>query len=255
MRRAIPLILTVFSAARTGGQTFPPHPSFEVASIRPHQGPMHTIDISTSGSRLTAEAETVIGLVMYAFNLSNSRTVLVTPRGPSSAVFYDILAKAEGNGTPTTAQFREMMQALLAERFSLKFHREVKEMPVYALVVAKGGPKLKPSPSGTAPVSNHGVNGRNQNITLTQATMESLAQNLRNSFFVDRPVLDKTGLTGAYNIKLEATPEFRIGRGQEDPGELSVFTALKQQLGLRLEPQIAPIEIFVVDQFEKPTEN
>ena len=130
----------------------------------------------------------------------------------------------------------------------------MREMPVYALVVGKNGPKFKESAPEAALISNHGVNGRNQNMTLAKVTMESLADDIRRDFGTDRPVLDKTGLTGAYDVKLEATPEFRINGGSA-PGDISVFTAVQEQLGLKLEPTKGPVEILVIDHVEKPSEN
>lgn len=99
-----------------------------------------------------------------------------------------------------------------------------------------------------------GVNGRNQNIVMSEATMESVADFIMNGLFADRPVLDKTGLTGKYNIKLEATPEFRINNNPQ-PEDISLFDAVQQQPGLKLESQKASIEVLRVDHIEKPSEN
>ena len=152
-------------------------------------------------------------------------------------------------------EFRQMLQTLLAERVNLKVHREMKEMPVYALVVGKNGPKLKESALDASSADNRvGVNGRNQSMTASAATMEKLADTIRNIFFTDRPVLDKTGLTGTYAFKIEATPEFRINNSPE-LSDISVFTAVQEQLGLKLEPQKAMMEILVVDHIEKPSGN
>ena len=143
-----------------------------------------------------------------------------------------------------------MLQALLADRFRLKFHRETREIPVYALVVANGGPKFKESAPDTPWKANHGVNGRYQNMDFTQATMEELAEGIG----VDRPVINETGLTGKYDFKVEATPEFRIANNP-DPSDITIFDALQRTLGLKLEARKAPVEMFVVDHIEKPTEN
>jgi uncharacterized protein (TIGR03435 family) len=84
--------------------------------------------------------------------------------------------------------------------------------------------------------------------------MESLADDMNNTFFVDRPVIDKTGLGGAYDLKMEATPEFRRDRNPQ-PEDISVFTAIQEQLGLKLDPQKANVEVLVVDHIELPSEN
>jgi len=164
--------------------------------------------------------------------------------------FFDIAAKAEGNAERSRAEFRPLLQTMLEERFHLKFHREQREMPVYALVIGKGGPKFHESDADAAPKAFHGVNGRNQYTDLSQATMQMVADEIG----ADRPVIDKTGLTGKYDIRLEATPEFRINNNPQ-PDDLRIFDAIQQQLGLRLEPEKAMIDVLVVDHVEKPSEN
>jgi uncharacterized protein (TIGR03435 family) len=163
---------------------------------------------------------------------------------------YDIAAKAEGDGTATRAQFRLMLQTLLADRFNLKFHRETRELPVYAMVIGKGGVKFKESPPEKPSRTYGGVNGRNQYMEYSQATMETVADGIG----ADRPVIDKTGLTGKYDIRLEATPEFRINNNPQ-PDDLRIFDAIQQQLGLKLEAQKAMIEVLVVDRMDKPSAN
>jgi uncharacterized protein (TIGR03435 family) len=254
---------TATPAPRPGAPAAPPQKrplAFEVASIRPHDGPLHVIrGFSPSGPRLTLEGYNLVEFILEAYNLKNYQVSL----GPAIALsdtYYDVVAKAEGDGSPTKAEFRQMLQALLAERFKFKFHREMKDIPVYALVVGKTGPKFRESipealeAAGATPVNLHGVNGRNQNITMSEASMESVADFIMNGLFADRPVLDKTGLTGKYNIKLEATPEFRMNNNPQ-PEDVSLFDAVQQQLGLRLESQKAGIEVLVVDHIEKPSEN
>src|ERR1051326_5502447 len=120
--------------------TIAQHPSvrkFEVASIRPHQGLMPRIDIGTAGTRLNAEAESVRGLIMYAYNLKHYQVIVTRHLRPIDAISYDIRAKAEGDRVPTDAEFRHMLQSLLADRFKLKIRRETRDMPVYELVVGK----------------------------------------------------------------------------------------------------------------------
>jgi uncharacterized protein (TIGR03435 family) len=231
--------------------------AFEVASIRVTPKPWHVLgNYTASGPRLTLEGYSAVGLITEAYNLKNYQLTL--PKTPARATeadtFYNIAAKAEGDGTPTKDEFRRMLQTLLVERFHLKFHREREERPVYALVLGKNGPKFKESAPDAAFSGFHGVNGRNQNITLTKANSEMVAGEIQNYFMVDRPVLDQTGLTGSYDIKLEATPEFRMNQDPQ-PGDVSIFTAVQETLGLKLEARKADIEVVVVDRLEKPTEN
>lgn len=119
--------------------------TFSVASIRPHPDPPHSIGISTSGNRLTVEASYVGAVIAYAYDLKNYQ--LDVPKALPAAfdAMYDIVAQADGDGEPSKDQFRQMLQALLADRFKLKVHREMRELPVYALVVGKNGPRFKES--------------------------------------------------------------------------------------------------------------
>jgi uncharacterized protein (TIGR03435 family) len=182
-----------------------------------------------------------------AWNVKSYMVVL--PPGSVNSVF-NIRAKAEGDAPLARAEFRPLLRTLLTDRFHLQIHREAREIPVYAMVVAKGGPKFHESDPEKPARFFGGVNGRNQYMELTQGTMEIVAGRIG----VDKPVIDKTGLTGKYDIRLESTPEFRIGNNPQ-PDDLRVFDAIQQQLGLKLEPQKLSIEVLVVDHIEKPSEN
>jgi uncharacterized protein (TIGR03435 family) len=167
-------------------------------------------------------------------------------------VRFDITVKYPGE---TTNEQRDLMlQTLLAERLNLAIHRESKEMPAYALVVAKNGPKLEEGkPGGASTTTNR---GRFEDKGISMA---GLADQLARQ--MERPVADKTGLTGVYNLKLEWTPDEQpAGKGDGASGEPalgpSIFAALQEQLGLKLQTQKMPVEIIVVDRVERvPTEN
>jgi uncharacterized protein (TIGR03435 family) len=237
------------------GQTAPPPRAFEVASIRPHPGRVPRIGVYTSGPLLTAEACAVKGLIMYAYNVENYQVASTAPLSTVGDIRYDVVAKAEGAGVPTTAEFREMLQSLLADRFKLAVHREMRGTPVYALVVGRNGPKLKKSASEAGPMANVGVSGRDYEVNLPKATMDRLVELINQVSGLDRPVVDKTAIAGAYDIRLTFTPEYRISRGEEsDLSGIRIFTAV-EQLGLRLAPQKADVETIVVDRVEKPSEN
>jgi uncharacterized protein (TIGR03435 family) len=149
---------------------------------------------------------------------------------------------------------REMLQSLLAERFHLKIRHDSKEMAVYSLVLGKGDAKFKESTPDAVLHIHIGVNGRNQYFEATKCTMENLVDGIRSAFGGDRPVLDRTGLTGKYDIRLEATPEFRM---QRDPQltDVRVVEAVQDQLGLRMIPEKAPMDILIVEHVERPTAN
>lgn len=240
------LVATAVLAVGMLGQPQPTSPTFEVASIKPHPEPITSSGSSTSGSRTTWTAATLMTLVSNAYEL-NYYQISGGPPWTTSAHF-DIVAKADGDTSPTKDQVRQMLQALLAERFQLKVHRETKEMPVLELVVGKNGPKLS-DPDPSKPGMRTMGNATGLHITAWQSTMQQLAAQLSNT--AGRPVLDKTGLTGTYAYKMDFNPDVAA----PDSGIPSMSTAVQDQLGLRLEPQKAPIEILVIDSAEKPPAN
>jgi uncharacterized protein (TIGR03435 family) len=152
-----------------------------------------------------------------------------------------------------------MMQKLLAERFSLTFHRENKELSAFTLNVDKGGPKLTPNESGG---NLPGFGGRGPgSIGVRNSTMEQFAGFLQ-ARIVDRPVVDKTGLTGKYDFTLTWRPD-QLGPAQpnapalppEIEGRPDIFGAMQEQLGLRFQSERTQVEVLVVDKAEKPSDN
>lgn len=133
-----PILLPLLAAAAFGQ-------SFEVASIKVHEGPIPRLGVTTSGLRLTADASNIRLLAMYAYNVKNFQVVGTAPLLEQDNLWWDIVAKAEGDMPPSKEAFRHMMQSLLADRFQLKAHTEMREMPVYAIVVGKSGIKFKES--------------------------------------------------------------------------------------------------------------
>jgi uncharacterized protein (TIGR03435 family) len=158
---------------------------------------------------------------------------------------FNIEAKAEDPARTTEAELLAMFQNLLVERFRLKYHRETVEKSGFALVVAKKGPKLVESSAGSTEVVAAGRGGANRpgNLTLRRYTMARLAGLL--SGIAPGTVVDRTGLTGVYDFKLS----------WDERAGPSLFSALQDQLGLRLEAQKVPISYFVVDSAEMPDEN
>jgi uncharacterized protein (TIGR03435 family) len=143
-------------------------------------------------------------------------------------------------------QSQLMLQAMLADRFALKAHRETRDLPIYELTVAKGGLKMKQ----TAPDSSGGnANYGSGKVTAHEISVESLSTNL--SFAVGRVVVNKTGLEGGYDFTLDYAPD---GADASDTRS-SIFTALEEQLGLKLEPARGPVDVIVVDHVERPTTN
>ncbi len=155
---------------------------------------------------------------------------------------FDVDAKSD-DATATTAQLREMLRALLTERFDLQFHRESKEVPGYRLIVWKDGPKLSPPGSD----DRFQFLARSQEATAQNAPLSDLQNFL--SVRLGAPVTNATGLAGNYNFKLTFSP---INGDVADSGGPSVFTALQQQLGLKLETTRVPVVNFVVDRIRRP---
>jgi uncharacterized protein (TIGR03435 family) len=195
-------------------------------------------------------------LITYAYDVKRYQLFSVPSWADSNNLGgdrYDVSAKAEGDGTLTQEQAKVMLQNLLAERFHLRFHRDMREMPVYALVLDKNGHKLKQAAADAQIMMRFSGGPKGAEMTVTAGTMAQLVNQFSNANGVDRPVLDRTGLSGSYDFKLTWSP--KLGATGDDSEAVSIFTALPEQLGLRLEPQRAPIATLVIDNAQKPTEN
>jgi uncharacterized protein (TIGR03435 family) len=163
----------------------------------------------------------------------------------------------------TKEQIKLMLQNLLAERFKLEAHRETREIPVFALVAGKGGPKLAAAKNPEDGGGSFGPWKGNARWAATNQTTRNIADFL--SPLMERPVVDMTGLTGQYDFTLDWTPEYPMVRAapralgaEAEPSDPAptIFAAVQDQLGLKLEPRNAPVEILVIDRVEKtPTEN
>jgi len=219
--------------------------AFEAISIKFHPEPIHVSSGRTSGTLMTWTATDLLSLVVGAFDMKYYQ-VSGGPPWVASA-HYDIVARAGGDAPITAERERQMVQTMLAERFQLKFHREKREIPVYALVIARGGPKLQ-DPDMNGHKGSTMVNGAGVHMDYSHSTMQRLADQLSNS--AGRPVLDKTNLPGEYAYKLD----FSINNGNEFEIP-SMPAALQEQLGLKLESQKAPVEVLIIDSAEKPSEN
>jgi uncharacterized protein (TIGR03435 family) len=225
-----------------------PPPAFEVASIKPADPAASGSSTRTNQGRLTMSNVTLRRCIMYAYNIHEYQL----SGGPDwiDTARYEIAAKVEDGAEKLTGRANRermavMLQTLLADRFKLVVHRETKSMAAYSLTVAKNGPKpeLKLL-EGTDGSTSTSFNGR---TVTAKTTMDDLAVFLSN--VLDRPVVDQTGLKGIYQFKLEWTPD-----DAHEPG-ISIFTALQEQLGLKLEGTKADVEKIIVDHAEKAVEN
>jgi bla regulator protein BlaR1 len=238
---------------------------FDVATIKPNGANDNRFMIRPSpGGGLTITGVPLRMLIMEAYDV---RTFQVSG-GPGwmSTERWDIEAKAEGvQGQLPIGQTLKMLQALITDRFHLEVHHETKEMTIYALVVGKNGSKLTPH-TGEPPQPTDRLRVRPGSLRAKQIGTAGLVRQL--TLQVGRPVIDKTGLTGAYDFALEWTPEPGQGGPESiglppaldfprasDSNGPSIFTALQEQLGLRLDAQKGPVDLIVVDRAEKPDEN
>ena len=228
-----------------GGQT---PLRFAVASIRPS---VQGTDAGTKvelfpGGRLRISNEPVMLLLRMAFQVQDAQ-IINAPRWLATDR-YDIEAKAGTDGKLTPQMMGPLMQSLLAERFQLKFHRETRELTVGALIVAAGGSKVKASTEGEASGMNTSGGPHRSQVAATATSMELLAAYVGNR--LDRIVVDQTGLRGSYDFTLEWAAD-----ETEDSPAPGLISALRVQLGLRIEPRKAAVEVLVVDSISKPSEN
>jgi uncharacterized protein (TIGR03435 family) len=233
-------------------------PSFEAASVKPDSSGDDHIDGSVGGERYRMNNVTPKYLIEYAFNLLDYQV----SGGPSwlDSKRYDIDAKVDDATFASWAklqrdqqggQMRLAVQSLLMNRFNLRVTRETKELPVYALVVAKGGPKLN---SATIPPSLLPDCPR-ACLSSTNSSLDNLAASLA-ALLRDRVVLNETGISGRYQYALHWIPQsLRPSDQSTDNSGPSIFTALEGQLGLRIEATKGPVDTIAIDHIEEPSPN
>ena len=265
----IPLPNVVMSEAKDADVKLP---DFDVASVKPNKGDGNMMRWMYTPDGMSTTNLSLKNLIASAYNIKQ----YLISGGPSwvSSTGFDVDAKVAGPDVETfkkisPSQRRLMLQKLLAERFNLAVHTETKTLPVYDLVLATGGPKFKPaapdpSPSPDANPSDppkmksmlrmgHGT------LNLQDMPLSALVSQL--GYTVSRDVIDKTGLAGKYDIDLKWTPDdspanagSEAGKSDQDQAP-NIFTAIQEQLGLKLESAKAPEEFFVIDHVERPSEN
>lgn len=236
----------IASLALSNGAHAQPPPAFEVASIRRNlSGGMNT-QINLSPGRLTVTNGSLKTLIRNAYGILSFQ-LTGEPRW-LDADMYDIVATTGTGGKISQDQFQLLLQSLLADRFRLRVHWETRETSVYALLPDKNGPKLKPGSAAGEAGINTAKGLARVHMQGTAEPISILASNLGNQ--LGRFVLDKTGLPGVYDWVLEWSPEPAV-----DATLPSLFVALREQLGLRLEGQKGPMQMLVIDNAERPSEN
>jgi uncharacterized protein (TIGR03435 family) len=240
---------------------FAQQPAFEVASVRPNRSGERGERRDFPAGRFTAASASVKYLLKTAYRVEDFQ--ISGAPGWFDSDRFDIEAKASGN--PPRAQVLSMLQSLLADRFKLVLHRETRELPVYELVLAKSGPKFKERACVGQPGPDNPCGGFTVSLVRGElmgrvVPTGDLAEALTT--LLNRTVLDKTTLTGNYGFDLHWTPDGSTIHGpgdpdapSPDPNGPSIFTAVREQLGLELKSGKGPVEILVIDHAEKPDAN
>ncbi|MGO4209888.1 TIGR03435 family protein [Terriglobus sp. 2YAB30_2] len=259
--------------------------SFEVVSVKPSAAANDSTSVNTTPYRIRCENVLVRQVLMMGFDIRSESQIENMPDWAKSERF-NIDAKVDEETAAAMKSLprderqkwqQEMMQALLEDRFHLKFHWEKKELPVYSLTVAKSGSKLKatvppPPPPGADPNAKPQDRGtssstHNGHMVVTNGSMEMFAYQLSHMTEMDsRVVLDRTNLPGRFDWTLDWSPErqqnsFHGADGNPAPAPTAdtskptLFTALQEQLGLKVEQAKAPVDLLVIDDLERPTEN
>jgi uncharacterized protein (TIGR03435 family) len=238
-------------------------PSFEVATIKPSKPNQPGKLVGFRGDRFDAKNFNVNDLIAFAYGM-HAKQIIDAPPWFGTDLF-DIEGKPDTEGRPNQKQMGIMVQKLLADRFKLTFKRDKRELSVYVITVASGGPKMDKTTSGPNDPSAFFFRGlgdlivRNQSMTDFATWMQSGV--------MDRPVVDQTGLAGKYDFKLKWTPDesqflqFR-GTGAVVPPPTdaanappNLYTAIQEQIGLKMAPAKVPDDVLVIEHAEKPSEN
>lgn len=254
------VLFMLFSGAASGQSVATDTPAFEVVDVHIHPARLTPFSFGGGivGDKFVLRNATIIELITAAYGVDGDRVI----GGPAwlDTDRFDVIARAATNTSPATMKL--MLQGVLAERFKLVIHSDVKAMPAYVLKLGKGKPKLKESDgtgsAGCEAQKQNPATGSQQFLEFScrNVTMETFAQNLHElaKGYLTKPVVDSTGLRGAWDFDVEWMPLAALPYAAHDA--VSVFDAMDKQLGLQLELQTSPLPVLVVDSLnEKPTEN
>jgi uncharacterized protein (TIGR03435 family) len=253
--RIILAFLLMISLRATPGQTSAPmakgaHPTFEVATIKRSDPDSRRQGIGFNGHQLNATGQTVKSLMMFAYGV-HGKQIVDEPAWASSDK-YDIVGVADTPGEPDLKQMQEMYQKLFAGRFGLVLRHEQREMTYYSLTVAKGGPKLAKAKDGDDGSPDQTGEGHGyMEMRYTANLMSDFA--LGMNYFTDRPIVDETGLTKRYDFILKWMPD---ALAEPDSAQIpSLFRAMQDELGLKLELKKGPVDVLAVQKLERPSED
>jgi uncharacterized protein (TIGR03435 family) len=236
------------------------NPSFEVATIKPSQPDQQGKRIRVDARHFSTVNTTLVDLLSFAYGVHQKQIIGLPPWADTDK--FDLSGDPDAPGAPNDKQWKSMLKKLFADRFKLAFHEDKKELSVYAITLAKGGSKLTPSASDPNTLNSNFFTALG-NMVNVNSSMKDFAGVLQ-SVVLDRPVVDQTGLTGRYDFKLKWTPDESQfgGMGIKVPPPTdaadappSLYTAIQEQLGLKLDPVKASVDVIVIDHLEKPSDN
>jgi uncharacterized protein (TIGR03435 family) len=235
-------------------------PAFEVATIKPNNPDVQGNWFRVNGRNFTTHNISLTGLMKFAYGVHGKQIV----GGPDwmDKDTYDIAAVPDGEGQPNDKQWKGMLQKLIVDRYKVKFHHETRELPVFALAIAKDGPKNLAENTSGGSLPGMFFRGTPGGIMLpaNNATMKDFT-GLLQEVVLDKPVVDQTGLKGRYDFTLKWAPdESQFGGHVPPPSEAtdappSLFTAVQEQIGMKIDSTKAMVDVLVIDHVEKPTAN
>jgi uncharacterized protein (TIGR03435 family) len=254
MRWGLGLVCSVAAVSCVRAQDLKPmpkdaHPVFEVATIKPSDPADQGQGFQTRGRHVKLRNESVTSMVMFAYAVHNKQIA----GGPSwMSDHFDVDGVPDVIGEPNLKQMQEIVQKMLADRFGMKFHREKRELAIYAITKDKGGVKLEksklPGDEGADQTGNGSAEG--QMMKFTNNSMDDFALGMQ--YFLDKPVVNETGLTEKYDFTLRWNTKLVPEADSDVPG---LFTAAREQLGLRIEATKGQVDVLVIEELARPTAN
>ena len=226
-------------------------PDWDVVTVKPSDPDDKYDFFNIKGRHVVIRNDTVLSITRTAYGLQKSQIIGLPDWVKTER--YNVDGVPDVAGVPDADQMHALMRKLLAEWFGLKTHHEQREMDVYALTVAKGGPRMEPSKSApdAMPGNAGGEDNGRQTRRFWNVSMADLAPMLQ--FNADRPVIDRTGIQGRYDFRMQWTVDPQRATDPDAPPGL--FTAIQEQIGLKLEPAKAMADVLVVDSVERPRGN
>ncbi len=246
--------VSLFAAAALAPSRFvlgqqAPAPEFDAASVKPSPRDFGWQGIDTSPGRIQAESVTLLRCIRDAYDMGPHQVI----GGPDwiNTARWQIVARAD-RPVDDDDILMQMLRSLLADRFKLALHRETRSLPAYLLEINRNGPKMQKAESGDSDTEMHGGRGDPATLEAKKTDMNNLAEIL--GWRLDRPVVNRTGLQGDFTFTLHWAPD-NLRDPDDGADDVSIFTAVGEQLGLRLRSARAPVQVLVIDHAELPSPN